>query len=70
MFHFGFNEGNGLSYLERDCTTNKQRTNNNSNRKGKKDILRLLILNAIKFYFHSSTLATARNSMQGSFEMR
>lgn len=69
MFHFYLNEGNGLSYLERDCTTNKQKTNN-SNRKGKKDILRLLILNAIKFYFHSSTLATARNSMQGSFEMR
>ena len=51
MFHFDFNEGNRLSSLERDCTTKKQKTSNNSNRKTKKDILHLLILNAIKFFF-------------------
>ena len=49
--------------------TNRKQTTT-ATEKGKKDILRLLILNAIKFYFHSSTLATAQNSMQGSLEMR
>ena len=49
--------------------TNRKQTTT-ATEKGKKDILRFLILNAIKFYFHSSTLATAQNSMQGSFEMR